>query len=128
MLQDNRIFSDSATPEVDDRDLTLNIEYRWITQILRHFKNLLVQILVSWEGFDAGEIRYFDVDAKDHSQKWKTELLIRIRKDIRTLRDLQTLVTQRIEMFQDIQNSVCWSLRRIGFHLYPADCEYNSHS
>ena len=95
---------------------------------MQRFKNLLVQILVSWEGFEAGEIRYFDVDVKDHLQKWKTELLIRIRKDIKALRDLQTLVAQRIEMFEDIQRSVCCSLFRIGFRSYPADSECNNHS
>jgi hypothetical protein len=113
---------------VDDRDLTLNTEYRWITQTLRQFKNLLVQILVSWEGFETGEIQCFDVDAKDHSQKWNIELLIRIRKDIGALRDLQTLVAQRIEMFQDIQSSVRCSIRRDELYSHLADCQYNSHS
>ncbi|KAI9878373.1 MAG: hypothetical protein M1830_001078 [Pleopsidium flavum] len=92
---------------VDDHSFSRTKEYTWTVQILRLFHNSLVKLIESWENFEAGEIRYFDVEDNERLQTiWRKEFLASIRKDVTELRSLRRSLQQRIEMFDTMMSGV----------------------
>ena len=74
-------------------------------QVLRLFHKSLVNLLDSWNSFQAGEIRYFRVKDDNLDRRWRSHLA-RIDKDITELRFLRRSLQQRIETFENMRNGV----------------------
>lgn len=63
-----------------------------------------MRILEAWEGFENGELRYFDVHEQETLRHLWNTYLANIEKDGTELRYLRRTLQQRIEMFDAMRN------------------------
>ena len=98
---------------IDDVKFTRTQAYIESIELLRLLHNALVKVIESWESFENGEIRYFDVREQDTLRKVCESSLASIEKDMTELRFLRRSLQQRIDMFDNMRNGVSTSLNNI---------------
>ena len=115
MNQEESIFNKSVRQAtlIDDAKFSRTRAYTEIIELLRLLYNALVKVIESWESFESGEIRYFDVREQDTLRKVCESSLASVEKDTTELRFLRRSLQQRIEMFDNMRNGVCLS---VGCH------------
>ena len=110
--QEESIFNTSAQQDklIDDVEFSRTRAYTMTIDLLRLLHNALVKVVESWESFESGEIRYFDVREQDSLQKVCESSLASVEKDMTELRFLRRSLQQRIEMFDNMRNGVSLSI------------------
>ena len=104
--QEESIFSESGRTSslFDDDRFTRTKDYTRTIDLLRLLHNALVITIESWENFESGEIRYFEVQEHQALRMIWDSYLAAISKDISDLRFLRRLLQQKIEMFDNKKN------------------------
>ncbi|SLM40775.1 hypothetical protein LPUS_11624 [Lasallia pustulata] len=90
----------------DDKSFSRTKDYTSRVQLLRLLYNALVKTVESWESFEAGEIRFFDLPNDGILQALWNSYLADMEKDMTELRFLCRSVQQRIEMFDNMRNGL----------------------
>lgn len=85
----------------DDARFTRTKDYTRTTDLLRLLHNALVITIESWEGFESGEIQFFDVQEHQALRVIWDAYLAAISKEISELRFLRRSLQQKIEMFDN---------------------------
>lgn len=91
---------------IDDVKFTRTRAYTESIELLRLLHNALVKFIESWESFESGEIRYFDVREQDTLRKVCESSLASVEIDMTELRFLRRSLQQRIDMFDNMKNGV----------------------
>lgn len=107
-MQEESIFNElNEEPAFeDDKSFSRTKDYTSRVQLLRLLYNALVKTVESWESFEAGEIRFFDLPNDGILQALWNSYLADMEKDMTELRFLCRSVQQRIEMFDNMRNGV----------------------
>ena len=102
------MFSESRQKisPIGNPDLTRMREYTWTVELLRVLHNTLVKIIDSWEGFEKGELRYFQTEEPRAFHVLWNKYLAGIEKDLTELRSLRRSLQQMLEMFDNMRDGV----------------------
>jgi len=113
--QEERIFNEEVRKAslTDDVEFTRTREYTTTIELLRLLYNTLVRIIESWEGFDDGEVQYFDIrDNEDLGRRWES-YFASIQRNMTELWYLRRTIQQRIDALDSKKNGVGQALRPI---------------
>ncbi|KAL9079867.1 MAG: hypothetical protein Q9157_001269 [Trypethelium eluteriae] len=93
-------------PFVDDRFLSKTKQLTWAVSTLQHFRDSLARTLVAWDNFASAELDQFNLGSGEALQSLWWGYIAEIRGHISSLRSLQLVLTQNLELFKEMKNGV----------------------
>ena len=102
---------------VDDIGLSRTREYTWTTELLRLLHNALTKSIESWERFKTSQLQYFQYEEQKVLRVTWNAHLANIENDLNELQFLRRVLQQKIEIFDNMKNSVSFYGLRNQFEL-----------
>ncbi|KAF2234442.1 hypothetical protein EV356DRAFT_466610 [Viridothelium virens] len=93
-------------PFVDDRFLSKTKQLTWAVSTLQHFRDSLARTLVAWDNFASAELDQFNLGSGEALQSLWWGYIAEIRGHISSLRSLQLVLTQKLELFKEMKNGL----------------------
>jgi hypothetical protein len=91
---------------VDDADQTRAKELKLTLSTLYDFQHCIKRTLQAWDAFEIQDIKVFPLSPTDpRYQRWDSHLS-GIRRHVRELRQYELFLTQGIELFKGMEDSV----------------------
>ena len=89
-----------------DEDLSHTKKLTLTVSTIRRFRNTLAKTIEAWDSFEHNEILIFNPIGWEALQPHWDSLLTMTRKDINELRALHSLLEQKLELFNNMKDSV----------------------